>query len=310
MKKVSIILLSYNHEKYIAQAIESILLQKGDFEIKVLAADDCSTDNTRQIIEEYSTRYKQIVILERSENIGATRNWINAYNHCDGDYMCTLEGDDYWIDDEKIKKQIEFLEQNPNYIGIAHTLEGRDLAGKLIGIMPNYSKDRKINLKRYLNNNLFSFTSILYNSKKYKLSEQEKEIICFHRIVADFTVNLITLMKGDVFNFSKPMAAYRVRNLEGETNYNSMTSAVKVQRDCIKIINNFNKNYPRINLSKLCRTYLIGALVLRIKMKNKSEYKETLELAPKKYVFDFRMRIPFILIKIAFRKFFRKLNSK
>ncbi|MGL5902423.1 MAG: glycosyltransferase family 2 protein, partial [Cetobacterium sp.] len=112
--KVSIVLLTYNHEKYLEKAIDSILVQKTNFEYEVLIGNDKSPDNTKAILEKYSSNSK-VKIYNRESNLGATKNLLDLFKKSKGEYIAILEGDDYWIDEEKLLKQVKILDENKQY---------------------------------------------------------------------------------------------------------------------------------------------------------------------------------------------------
>ncbi len=113
---VSIWMLTYNHEQYLEQALESILMQKRDFDLEIVIGDDLSTDNTRNLIRSYAERYPKIIKpILRDVNIGIAKNFADTWFNCKGKYIALLEGDDYWTDSKKLQKQINFLEANPEY---------------------------------------------------------------------------------------------------------------------------------------------------------------------------------------------------
>ncbi len=119
MKKVSIIMATYNHEKYIRHALESTVVQKTNFEYEVLVGDDCSTDGTASIIKEFAEKYPDIIVpFYREKNLGMVRNTYDLLTHVSGEYIALLEGDDYWIDDHKLQKQVDFLDNHPDYIAV------------------------------------------------------------------------------------------------------------------------------------------------------------------------------------------------
>ena len=116
MKKVSVCMLAYNSEKYISEAIESVMMQETNFEIELVIADDKSTDDTIKIAEEYKLRYPEVIKLVLNPvNIGMSANYINAFRHCSAPYIAMLDGDDYWRDPYKLQQQIDFLEQNKDF---------------------------------------------------------------------------------------------------------------------------------------------------------------------------------------------------
>ena len=114
---VSICCITYNHEKYIEETIDSFLMQETDFPFEVVIGEDCSTDNTRKIVEKYKEMYPNIIKLIVSENnVGMQANGQRTMEACKGQYIAGCEGDDYWMDAEKLQIQKDFLESNPEYI--------------------------------------------------------------------------------------------------------------------------------------------------------------------------------------------------
>lgn len=113
---LSICVITYNHSKYISQAIDSFLMQKTDFDFEIIIADDASIDNNQEIIRAYQKKYPdKIKPILRSKNVGMNNNFVDALNHCTGKYIAICEGDDYWTDPLKLQKQVDFLEANPEY---------------------------------------------------------------------------------------------------------------------------------------------------------------------------------------------------
>jgi glycosyltransferase involved in cell wall biosynthesis len=113
---VSICSITYNHESYIEEAIDSFLMQETDFPFEIVVGEDYSTDGTRQIIEEYLEQYPNIIKLITSDNnVGPNRNFMRTLNACTGKYIAICEGDDYWIDDKKLKIQKRFLDNNKDF---------------------------------------------------------------------------------------------------------------------------------------------------------------------------------------------------
>ncbi|MCD8540444.1 MAG: glycosyltransferase [Leadbetterella sp.] len=113
---VSVHLLTYNHVKFIRQSIESVIAQKTTFPFEIIIGDDCSTDGTSAIVDEYGARYPELVKVVRGEkNGGPQPNSIRILENCRGKYMAALEGDDYWIDPYKLQKQADFMEAHPDF---------------------------------------------------------------------------------------------------------------------------------------------------------------------------------------------------
>lgn len=114
---VSVFMLTYNQEALIAQAMDGVLMQKSTFKIQLVIGEDCSTDGTRHICESYAAQYGDRVKLLPSPatNQGLIANYMRTILACDGTYIAICDGDDYWIDENKLQKQVDFLQTNPDY---------------------------------------------------------------------------------------------------------------------------------------------------------------------------------------------------
>ena len=117
---LSILCITYNHDKFISEAIASWLEQKTKFKIEIIIGDDCSTDHTVQEVKKHLKSNNNIKLIERRKNIGFINNFIETYKKCNGKYIAICEGDDYWIDKNKLQMQVGFLENNDDYV-LTHT---------------------------------------------------------------------------------------------------------------------------------------------------------------------------------------------
>lgn len=117
---VNVVMVTYNQEKYIAKAIESVLIQKTTFPFLIIIGEDFSTDRTRLICKQYANRFPdKILLLENETNYGLVRNYKRLFDVCTAKYIAILEGDDYWIDENKLQKQKEILDSDTE-IGLVH----------------------------------------------------------------------------------------------------------------------------------------------------------------------------------------------
>jgi len=113
---VSIVCITYNHEPYLRKALDGFLMQKISFPLEIILAEDCSTDGTRKICEEYAAKYPdKIKYIYRDHNVGYNENEYEAMCAATGKYIAYCEGDDYWTDSNKLQKQIDFLESHLDY---------------------------------------------------------------------------------------------------------------------------------------------------------------------------------------------------
>lgn len=126
---IAVCIATYNHEAYIAQAIESVLAQVCDEEVCIYIGDDASTDGTQAVCERYAAD-QRIVYVRREKNLGLVSNTIDLYRRIlkEGcDYIAMLDGDDYWTDEKKLQRQVDYLREHPE-VGFVHT-NGSTLSG-------------------------------------------------------------------------------------------------------------------------------------------------------------------------------------
>ena len=111
--RMSVLLVTYNHAKFVAQALDSILMQRTDFEFEIIAVDDCSTDDTLAILRRYEGQHSRLRVLAAETNLGISRNYQRGFAACRGEFVAVLEGDDYWISPRKLQIMSDFLKRNP-----------------------------------------------------------------------------------------------------------------------------------------------------------------------------------------------------
>ena len=111
---VSVCLITYNQAQYIRDAVEGVLAQKVTFPIELIIADDYSTDGTREIVIEYQKKYPELIkLILQGKNVGPHQNWMDLIQSPVSKYIAYFEGDDYWIDNEKLQIQVDFMEAHP-----------------------------------------------------------------------------------------------------------------------------------------------------------------------------------------------------
>lgn len=147
---VSVVCLTYNHEKYLRAALESVISQITNFSYEVIIGDDCSSDNSANIIREFEKKYPNIIkAVCREKNVGSSENERDLYSRTKGKYAILLETDDFWIDRKKLQKQVDFLESNPDYFEVAHRCVIVDEDGQPRGIQYSECHDSKYTLKHF-----------------------------------------------------------------------------------------------------------------------------------------------------------------
>lgn len=119
--KISVGVITYNQESTIRQTLDSILAQKGDFVLELVIGEDCSPDGTYAICADYAKRYPNMVkLLPNTHNLGIMANFARVMRACTGDYIGICAGDDYWCDEQKLQKQLEYFKTHKD-VGVVST---------------------------------------------------------------------------------------------------------------------------------------------------------------------------------------------
>jgi glycosyltransferase involved in cell wall biosynthesis len=133
---VSVLMITYNHEKFIKEAIEGVLIQETNFPYELILANDASTDNTNTIINDFIKTHPKANLIKyfnHKINMGMMPNFIFVLDQCKGKYIALCEGDDYWTDEYKLQKQVDFLEANENIVGCFSDTITINNSGEIIG---------------------------------------------------------------------------------------------------------------------------------------------------------------------------------
>lgn len=231
---VSVVCITYNHGKYLEESLKGFLLQKTNFKIEIIIGDDCSTDNTVDIIKKYSTLHPdKIVPLYNKENIGMNKNFVRTLNCAKGKYIALCEGDDYWIDSNKLQKQVDFMQSNEEYTMCFHRTEVfDDISNKIIELYPNLDYEKDFNIYDFIESNKASTASVMYRKKELILPKN-----FFNFRLGDWPMHLLYLENGKCKYFSEIMSKYRV-HLNGVW---SLSNEVKKLNDVIYVLENMNE---------------------------------------------------------------------
>lgn len=221
---ISIIVLTYCHEAYITQALDSILAQKTDLHYEILIGDDASTDATPEIICSYAEQYPQVIHpILRKENLGGNRNSYELFGLAKGKYIAVLEGDDYWLDREKLQKQWDFLESNPEYVGCCGKCLIVNKNGKPdYAQAPRFFRNQKVlTLENFLDDwNLPGQAGTMMYRNIFRNMDPEEYAILYraNRNVGDKTLMLLLLPYGPFYCSNEVLSCYRYVT-QGGQNY-------------------------------------------------------------------------------------------
>jgi glycosyltransferase involved in cell wall biosynthesis len=204
---LSVCLITYNHGPFIRQALNSVAMQKVNFPMELVIADDCSTDNTREIVEGFIKNYSGTVhYIRQDRNIGPAANFIGLLSAAKGKYIAYIEGDDYWIDKYKLQRQVDFLEQNDAFSLCFHDIYTLQSGKRKRGA--NWDAPDTSDLNFLLSNgNYISSLSVVFRNLP--------EITGFLNKMrsapfGDYLVYIVCAMKGKLKFFPERMGIYRV----------------------------------------------------------------------------------------------------
>ena len=210
MAKVSIVVAVYNHEKYVEQAIRSILAQKTSFDYEVLIGEDCSTDQSRAVLQELEKECPgNFYFFYREYNYGPQNNFMDLYKRMSGDYFIVLEGDDYWCYEYKLQEQFDFLENNLEYIACAHNTNIVDENSCIINKEYNECKDIEYTIDHFRKGLLPGQTTTLMIRNYYKrpLIDYSLESISF--VAGDKRKAFQLVLQGKIYCIQSKWSCYR-----------------------------------------------------------------------------------------------------
>lgn len=237
--KLTVWLSTYNQEEYVAQALDSILMQKTSFPFDILAADDCSTDGTQKVILEYQKRYPvKIRTYFTPVNVGGCQKLVNCIDQglMLGDYIAPLEGDDYWLEEDRLQVLVDFLDEHPQYSRVSHNRKiinekdefvGYDVKPEILGTA--------VTMQGFLDGQLYSDFGSVYRNYFKQAGGKYNSLFLASRNVCDFQDMFITQDFGPVFVMDRVLSVYRSRSVAGATNYNSITSNVARRKENIRL---------------------------------------------------------------------------
>jgi len=233
---VSICTITYNHESYIEEALDSFLMQNTDFPFEIIIDDDCSSDKTADIIKEYKKKFPNIININlRKKNIGMVKNWTKNIQRGKGKYLALCEGDDYWLVSNKLQLQVDFLENNLNYSMCCCSCENYDETNKILkGIFPNIKKEQNFNLKDLFQNNICKTATVMYRNTKI---EFPKNYSIF--TLADWPLHMIYADKGKIKYIPNVVARYRIH----ENGVWTQSSAIKKIDGIVYMLQEMNKYF-------------------------------------------------------------------
>jgi len=282
---VSIAMLTYNHEKYIRQALDGILKQKVNFMYEIVIGEDCSTDNTRNILLEYKDRNPNIIkLILHEKNVGMKENSNAILRQCIGKYCAICEGDDYWVDPYKLKQQVCFLENHPQYVGTTHKIivvdkDGKSKSGKNLNI---YCKDNIYTIRHAEQGILPGQSATLVYRNILANDPFAMDAIDSCNANFDMKIALYLALKGDIYCFNDVMSHYRWITTQGDS-WSARTRAKNLNLYLFNSYTELNNLAERLkntdmNYKNKYLNCAFGAFIAFLKHPSKENLKILLEI--------------------------------
>lgn len=267
---VSVIMITYGHEKYIQKAIEGVFLQKTNFPVEFIIANDCSPDNTDELVKEIIKKSPpniQVRYTKHEANKGMNLNFIWAYQQVKGKYVAVCEGDDYWIDENKLQKQVDFLEQNPNYAICCHNVYF--LNGETISPQSPYDKENTqdtYTLDDLASKNMIPTLSVVFHNLNINFPNWY-----YSSPMGDYPLFLWTAKSGKIKYFKEKMGVYRQNVGVWSNKQKNYPKIISVFENLLPDFENFptTKKLLKKHKNKYIKLYL---RVLSLKQILKSKY--------------------------------------
>lgn len=203
---VSVIMVAYNAEKYIAEAIAGVVRQKVRFDVELLVMDDCSTDSTGEIVRHLSQSYPQIRYIRNETNLGSQGNYLKGFRLARGKYMALCDADDYWCSRRKLARQVSYMESHPQCaLSFHRVVNYYESTGEKT--LSNGQHTSRYTVESLSRSNYITNLSVMYRRALVDLDHLPAWIMQ-HRS-PDYAIHMLYAAKGSIHYFPRPMGIYR-----------------------------------------------------------------------------------------------------
>lgn len=269
--QVSVCIVTYNQEKYIAECLESLVTQQTSFKFEIIVGEDCSTDGTRAIVQQYVEQYPDLIVpLFYEENVGAVENVKRVYKAAKGKYIAHMDGDDMALPN-KLQRQFDILEANPDCSICVHNMNAVDVKSQKMDRAFLLFEEKKYSLiDMYLINPFFIHSSKMFINKIDEYIDQ------LNVNALDTEVHIEQAKQGDIYFLSDNLGVYR--QFVGITYSHGFVSSL-VRERMISVYENIDTQYfnsdeiIEIN-KKYARMLLEYAYQCAVSVRDQSIFKE------------------------------------
>lgn len=292
---VSVVMITYGHEKYIEEAINGVLMQDCNFDVELIVANDCSPDKTDEVIQKIIKNHQKsswIRYIKHEKNIGMMPNFVYTLKQAKGKYIALCEGDDYWIDPLKLQKQVDFLEENEDYAVVATNGVVVD-EEKKIEDFNKILNTGKVPLELIFSNWLFPTASIIYRKNNFPIPEWTLKYKN-----GDWLLLTYLALTGSVYYYNKKMIVYR----KNASSVSRTFKEFEVLFELNGIVNEYLKNEKFVTSKQ--KEIIQSGYIKNLKKQLKFKILEESNLS------DFENRIKFTdLLKLLKKKLLKAIKS-
>lgn len=258
---ISVVMITYGHEKYIEEAIRGVYLQETDFPVELIIANDCSPDRTDEVVRELIDSAPENIAVRytrHANNKGMLSNFVWAVKQAEGKFIALCEGDDYWTDPQKLQEQVDFLQQHKGYTMHFHSAQVRS---RIAGYEPVFSVGNLLQNRTYsgfeiLNNWLVPTASVMIRSTVFD-DETFARLMNRNYIYADIITFLSAAQKGDIYGSAEVMSVYNI--ISGSALAHDVKSS-NIDRKYInhhlEMAKDFEGKYSRLNYSFISNHFI------------------------------------------------------
>ena len=274
LPKVSVVTITYGHEKYITETLEGVLMQQYDGPVEFIIANDNSPDATDEVVKKYFLENPapsnfEIKYTKHETNKGMMPNFIWALEQATGKYIALCEGDDYWSDKAKLQKQIEFLQSNDEFVAHSHNVQIVGLKNQPFSILPS----RVIAFKDLLERRMFHTNSVTFRNNGDIVHRLELAQNIFS---SDKFLFLLLAQYGKIYYSDHTMAVYN-------NNVGGISRKVEFKQliEDLNIVSHFKSRLNKDDTYKLIRYTLYVSIINSTKKLSAMEKLKILQLALK-----------------------------
>ena len=249
---VSVVVITYNQERLLPETLDALLAQQCDFPYEIIVGDDCSTDGTRKVMADYANKHSCIKLSLNKVNLGLVGNFISTVKIATGKYIALCDGDDVWLDKNKLKCQVDIMENHKD-IGLVYTdvvINSEITNEKFIRQCPNPSRYLFTQL---LMGNFITASSVCFRKSLLKYINFD-EFINNGFKMQDYPMWLTMCHYTRFYRIEEPMVSYRINN-KVVNSCNVMKEACDFDANTTIIRLHFMDKYP--NTTNLTKSYIL-----------------------------------------------------